>query len=211
VNFCTVITNYNHFLIIYDEAIILIWLNFELRARAVAGTLGVYEHARANYEFVLVLLQFGNMATGSALFASDSDSDIDTESTDPVSTHVTGEKATGPSGSTSGSSLATASGAFEASSSTASKPRHAAIFAFYTNRAEVGETVKAQCKLCPCPPGKKPVMIQGRLGITSNFVTHIKVSSSSSIICINCEVLITPMEYKVVCSVTTLPISLPIW
>ena len=47
---------------------------------------------------------------------------------------------------------------------------------FYTNPKEVSESVQTQYKLCVCPPGKKPLVIQGRIGVPSNFVKHMKVS-----------------------------------
>ena len=98
------------------------------------------------------------MATGSGLpLRSDSGSDGD----DLITEFPAGEPATQSDSSTSSSSKRSYSGG---------------IFEFYTNPKEVGESVQAQCKLCPCPPGKKPLVIQGRIGVTSNFVTHMKVS-----------------------------------
>jgi len=123
-------------------------MNFELGPRAVEAS---FDTQCARGEHTDNPLNPARMATGS-MVASESDSDTD-------SVDVSGGPATQRSGSIA--PFATPS---------------ASIFEFYANKEEVGEAVKAQCKFCPCPPGKKPVMIQGRIGVTSNFVTHVKVS-----------------------------------
>ena len=100
------------------------------------------------------------MATGSGLLLiSDSGSDGD----DSITEFPAGEPATQSDSSTG-------------TSSSGKQGYCRGIFEFYTNPKEVGESVQAQCKLCLCLPGKKPVVIQGRIRVTSNFVTHMKVS-----------------------------------
>ena len=95
------------------------------------------------------------MATGSELqLRSDSGSDGNTDLITELIPLPAGEPATKPCQSDSNTS------------SFGKQSYSGGIFEFYTNPKEVGESVQAQWKLCPCPLGKKPLVNQGRIGVT---------------------------------------------
>ena len=123
------------------------------------------------------------MATGSGLvLRSDSGSDGD----DSITEFPAGEPAT-QSDSSAGTS------------SSGKRSYCGSIFEFYTNPKEVSESVQAQCKLCLWPPGKKPVVIQGRIGVTSNFVRHMKVSLIAILVEIKNSIHVTCVKVCTAC------------
>ena len=95
------------------------------------------------------------MATGSELLLrSDSGSDGDTDLITELIPLPAGEPATQPCQSDS------------STSSFGKQSYSGGIIEFYTNPNEVGESVQAQWKLCLYLRGKKPLVNQGRIGVT---------------------------------------------
>ena len=61
-----------------------------------------------------------------------------------------------------------------AAKTTASK---ALVFEYYTDVSESGGFVEGKCSVCN-------IKIRGKSGVTSNFVTHLKVCACAQCVCI---------------------------